>query len=274
MRLTSYREWESAVFEQAKADVSADITLTDIWRGYETLSYGKKQGSDNSAVRQIQKKILIILNGTPKLKDWAIKNEYKADGDFGKKTASALGLILNGKPFTNPENLKIGPKILKKLGLIPPKNYSPKIELLATTLVVEAGNGGNKEIQAVANVIANRVKARGKYTVTQTVLEKNQFSLWNPYQGKKPEDMLDAAKRYWRPENKKNWGRAVNYAKYLSLGTRFIDNTKGATHYYNPKIVFPKWAKVSTWKKHEVNLLHTYGRDTSVSWAKKPVLRS
>ena len=274
MLLTSFTEWKAKLFESDKADKTSEITLTDIWRGYDVLKFGARQISPTSALKTIQKKILINLNGNPKNKDWAIKNKFTVDGDFGKTTAAALGMVLTGKPFTDPTNLSIGPNTLKKLGFLEPPKYSLDVTLMATTLVVEAGGGGKKEIQAISNVIANRVVARKKYSAIQIILEKGQFSLWNPYDRSSKDKLLNSAMRHWRPENKKNWKYSVNMAKTILNKAAFEDNTRGATHYFNKEIVFPKWAKVPTWKKHETGLIHTFGRDTSVSWAKNPVLRA
>lgn len=274
MFLTSFTDWKDNIFESNKVDKNSEATLTDIWRGYEVLKFGARQVSQKSAIKQIQKKILDRLNSNPKHKDWAIKNAYKVDGDFGKKTADALGLILTGKPFSNPKNLSIGPNTLKKLGFLEPPRQTLDVGLLATTLVIEAGKGGKNEIKAVANVIANRVVARKKYSPIQIILEKNQFSLWNPYPRNSKDKLLDSCMRYRRPENKKYWQYSVEMAKVILNKKKFEDNTRGATHYFNKNIVFPRWAKVPTWKKHETNLIHTFGRDTSISWAKKPVIRA
>ena len=273
MLLTSFTEWKNRIFEE-KADKSSEITLTDIWRGYDKLKFGARQLYPESALKQIQKKILMKLNGNPKYKDWAIKNSYKVDGDFGKLTSDALGLVLTGSPFSNPNTVSIGPKTLRKLGFLEPPKYSTEVSLMATTLVVEAGKGGAEEIKAIANVISNRVFARKKYSPIQTILEPGQFSLWNAYNRDSPDKMLISAMRYWRPENKKNWKFAVETAQKVLNKSQFEDNTRGATHYFNKDIVFPKWAKVPTWKKHETGLIHTFGRDTSVSWAKRPILRA
>lgn len=274
MYLTSFTKWKDDIFESDKADKNSEITLTDIWRGYDVLKFGTRQVSPSSALKQIQKKILIKLNGNPKNKEWAITNKYNVDGDFGKLTGSALGLVLTGKPFSDPSNLSIGPNTLKKLGFLEPPIHSLDVQLMATTLVVESGKGGKNEIKAIANVIANRVTARRKYSAIQVILEQSQFSLWNPYKRDSKDTLAKSAMKYWRPENKKYWQYAVDMSKAILNGGKFEDNTRGATHYFNKAIVFPKWAKVPTWKKHETGLIHTFGRDTSISWAKKPVLRA
>ena len=68
MYLTSFTKWKDDIFESDKADKNSEITLTDIWRGYDVLKFGTRQVSPSSALKQIQKKILIKLNGNPKNK--------------------------------------------------------------------------------------------------------------------------------------------------------------------------------------------------------------
>ena len=74
--------------------------------------------------------------------------------------------------------------------------------------------------------------------------------------------------------NRKNWKDAVKVAKMMLAGRIKNDNTHGATHYYNPKIITPYWAKKSTWKPYKLsNMIHVFGLDTSSNWSKTPVIR-
>ena len=271
--IKSYNDWlKTLIFEQVWKSDSYELTIADIFRGYGTLSYSDTQTSPNSAIKQIQNKIISKLSENDKTKKWIVDHKYKADNSFGKNTADALGLVLN-KSFKDPTTLKIGPKTLALLGFKEPEKYSTDITLVALTLSVETGESGEEEMKAIANVIANRSFIR-KMTILDVILRDSQFSLWNPYQGKSNEDMVSSALKYWRPENSTTWPNAVKYAKLLINKSKFVDNTNGATHYYNPKVVVPHWAKATTWKSHNLSFVHDFGRETSTHWAKKPIVRS
>ena len=73
-----------------------------------------------------------------------------------------------------------------------------------------------------------------------------------------------------RYQNRDSWDLAVKYAKLLSKDGNFSDNTKGATHYYNPNKIEPDWGqKRKTWISHPPKGLdHIFGRDTTTKWSK------
>lgn len=61
-------------------------------------------------------------------------------------------------------------------------NKDEQIDYMARTAWGEARGEGSRGIQAVLNVIMNRVKAGSWYGATpkEVVLKKSQFSVWNP----------------------------------------------------------------------------------------------
>lgn len=275
----NFNKWISEINESSNRIKKA--TMVDIWRGYETLNYGDIQ-LGNSPLYKVQNRLIERLNSNNATQDWVKNNKFKPDNDFGKTTARALGLVLTGTEFKNPSNVKIGPKTLSNLGFKSPPVYSNNIKILATTLTVESGPDATKsEILAIANIILNRKKARNqynqrigqkrRYNVVDIAIDPSQFSLWNAYQNLPKNKMIDVVMERRRPENNKNWSYSVYIAKKLLNGSNIKDNTKGATHYFNPSIVTPEWAKGDSWVDHKLNLIHTFGRDTKTNWAKKPV---
>ena len=146
--INQFNEWLISINESANIN---NATLIDIWRGYETLNYKDHQNKSDSPLKQVQNRLIEILNVSNK--DWVKLNEFKADNDFGTKTARALGLCITGKEFKDPSNVKIGPNTLIKLGFKKPPTYSSNIKILATTLSVESGpNSENKEINNKINI--------------------------------------------------------------------------------------------------------------------------
>lgn len=282
MLYLNFNEW-IAINEQQQQQT---YTIRDIWRGYDKIKFGDRQFGGNSAISQIQKKLIEKLNANPKTKKWVIDNKFKPDNDFGNLTIRALGLVLTGSEFKNPKTVEVGPNTLRKLGFDTPPIYSTPIRILATTLTVEAGvEGTSDEVLAIANVILNRRFAKNKYSreikksdkrysVLDIVLEEGQFSLWNGYGNIDREDKVNKAMKQWRPENGKNWKYAVTIAKKMLSTEAIQDTTKGSTHYYNPKLVKPTWgAGNNKWVSNNLGLIHSFGRDTSIAWAKEPVKR-
>jgi len=111
-------------------------------------------------------------------------------------------------------------------------------QLLALTLVEEAGGEGAKGMQAVGNVIANRARygIRGN-TVSQVITSPKQFSAWNA-QGSIPRSLS-------RREGTPIYNQAYQIAGGILDGTS-KDITGGATDYYAPAKVTPSWANVYT----------------------------
>jgi len=277
--INQFNEWMINVNESINFKAA---TMIDIWRGYETLNYKDHQLKDDSALKQVQNRLIEILNTSHP--SWVKSNKFNPDNDFGLKTARALGLCITGKEFTDPSNVKIGPNTLSKLGFKKPTTYSNNIKILATTLSVESGpNSKNKEVIAISNVIINRKKAKNRYykkvnkqfSVIDITLDSSQFSLWNSYQNNDKSKMINGVMKRRRPENNTNWNYCVGIAKKMLSVSSIKDVTSGATHYYNSKCegcIVPSWGKGEYWVEHKIGLIHTFGRDTSTNWAKVPVI--
>lgn len=106
--------------------------------------------------------------------------------------------------------------------------------LLALTLYFEAGNQSHEGKVAVAQVIMQRVYDT-KGTVESVVRKPKQFSCWNDRHG---EDVLV------KPN------KAIYECMKIAEGCLSGKiQPSGWTHYYNPKLARPKWAKKMTNKK-------------------------
>ena len=110
-------------------------------------------------------------------------------------------------------------------------------ELLARAIYGEASNQGEEGMQAVGNVIMNRVNGKEWYgnTLTGVILKDKQFSVFNDPEGRNYKRMMGAT------EDDKEYQQALEIAEGLILGN-IDDNTGGATHYYNPDEANPDWA--------------------------------
>ena len=118
-----------------------------------------------------------------------------------------------------------------------------ELEIFAKTLFGEARGEKLSGIEAVANVILNRVKYAQKIgnfwwgkTIEDVCLKPFQFSCWNPKDPNHDLLMKDL-------KDDKIYQICERVAKRAIAG--FLpDNTKGATHYHT-KTVNPYWARCS-----------------------------
>tara|TARA_R110000824_G_C15052118_1_gene661558 strand:- start:86 stop:904 length:819 start_codon:yes stop_codon:yes gene_type:complete len=240
------------------------ITFNDIWYGYEKFKHGDMQSQPNSPLLVIQEKLY------KKFPEYAEEINFTPDNDFGDKTSKMIGKLFDTE-FKDLTSVKIGPNVLSKLGFEKPPTLSLPTKILAMTLSMEKYSNDIKEIQAIANIIANRSSA-GRGTLLNVVLKNKQFSGWNEYQPVKVDDSsINNIMREKRYMNRPSWDTAVKYAKLLLNGSNFEDNTNGATHYYNPDKVNPSWGKNSKyWISHGPDGLdHKFGRDTKSNWSKE-----
>ena len=239
------------------------ITLNDIWYGFEKFKHGDMQSKSDSPLLQIQKKLY------EKFPEYSEEIKFIPDNDFGDKTSNMVGKLYD-TTFKDLSSVEIGPNVLSKLEFKKPPTLTLPIKILAMTLAMEKYSNDIEEIQAIANIIANRSSA-GRGSVIDVVLKNKQFSGWNDYQPvKKEEGYINKIMRERRYMNRPSWDTAVKYAKLLLGGGSFEDNTKGATHYYNPSKVNPSWGKNSKyWIGHgPEGLDHEFGRDTKSNWSK------
>lgn len=248
-----------------------DIKLNDIWYSLDKLKYGDMQSANNSPLKQVQKR---LLNYNEELKEYGEDIGFKADNDFGPSTAKMIGKLF-GVTFKDLSTVEIGPKTLTKLGFKKPTNLSVDEFIVAITLAMEYRKESEVDIKAIANVIANR-NAAGRGNVVDVVLDSSQFSGWNKYQPVTSNmKTIKKVLRTGKYHNRDSWDLAIKYAKLLLSGANFSDNTKGATHYYNPTNPDvlknpPEWGKESdTWIPHPPKgLKHIFGRDGESNWAK------
>lgn len=246
--------------KQILSEAASNLTMKDLWAGSK-LVYGDEQKANNSPLRTIQTALI------KRFPEYAKKKKMAATGYFGPKTAEMIGMLW-GQTYSTYDNVAIGINTLKKLGFKPTtqttsnkKSNSASVNIIATTLVLEAGGEGDRGMQAIANVLRNRSNKKGT-TPVKEALQNKQFSMWNDYNAgnEQMSDVISRAKKHPK------WNIAVDYAKRINS---LPDVTNGATHYYNPHKVNPVWgADSETWKQHKNIGNHKFGRDTTVSWAR------
>lgn len=114
------------------------------------------------------------------------------------------------------------------------------VDTLARTAWGEERSLGKEAMTAVCNVVLNRVKLQGwrGLTITEVCLKPGQFDCWLPsdpnYQ--KMRDVTISNPRF---------AMAMQIATSAVAGT-LVDNTGGATYYYNTTIPEPYWARGHT----------------------------
>ena len=120
------------------------------------------------------------------------------------------------------------PKPIPPGGKEPSITDFPVVDIMARLIWGEAEGEGAIGMQAVGNVIMNRVDAKSKYgaDAQDIIMEQNQFSaIDDPERIKKMMDLT---------EDNIDYIQALEISKKLLAG-ELEDITNGATHYYNPK---------------------------------------
>lgn len=107
------------------------------------------------------------------------------------------------------------------------KDMASQIDPIARVIISEAGGEGMSGMQAVANVILNRVSERGRGFAKQTTPFK-VISAPGQFEGYKN-------KQYSRADKHPNWNQAKRIASQMLSGN-LEDITGGATYYHNPRI--------------------------------------
>jgi spore germination cell wall hydrolase CwlJ-like protein len=105
------------------------------------------------------------------------------------------------------------------------QNLEP-LDILARTIYAEAEGESYKGKLAVASVIYIRAK-KDINKMVDVVLKPKQFSCWNSGVPKEGQGQA--------------WKDSLEIAQRLLSGN--FKSIVNATHYYNPKIAFPKWAR-------------------------------
>jgi len=143
--------------------------------------------------------------------------------------------------------------------LVENKAYLPNVssdEIIAATIVGEAGGESKNGMIAIKNVLDNRAKKKGSSAAGEAIRPK-QFSMWNSatkgvsvrsdFDPTKLQSVIDSYKTH------KKWNEALQIAK-----ASHSDLTKGANMYYaHNKIKPPYWTK--GWKQTTVIGNHTFG---------------
>lgn len=130
-------------------------------------------------------------------------------------------------------------------------------EIIAATIIGEAGGEGNDGMIAIKNVLDNRAKKKGT-TAAGEALRPKQFSMWNKatsgvstkddFDSEKIQSVIDQYKGHSK------WGMALRIAR-----GNYDDLTKGANMYYaHKKIKPPYWTK--DWEQTAVIGNHTFGK--------------
>jgi len=154
-----------------------DYSVKDVKDG-KILNYGDKDTKEGNALKKIQKKLGIGV-----------------DGEYGVGTLKALAKELDIDLCKQKDyNIPIGPNGMKKLGIkenlvITKENREDYI--LASTLVIENFNASNTELFAILSSIKNRANTCNK-SMEHMVLIPKQYSTWDYYneldkEGKKKE---------------------------------------------------------------------------------------
>lgn len=158
-------------------------------------------------------------------------------------------------PQTTPEMLKYRINGSDKYGPLygEPINFPKEIQpatkpfvnvdenekkLLAEMIFGEARGCSREEKIAVAYTAINRVNDRKRWngtTLTEVIKKPFQYSCFN--HGNPNKTKLENPERY----NTKAWDECLDVAKIV-LSKEVNDPTNGATHYFNPRIVKPRWA--------------------------------
>jgi spore germination cell wall hydrolase CwlJ-like protein len=121
--------------------------------------------------------------------------------------------------------------------------------LLALTLYGEARSEGARGMQAVGNVITNRIRdPRYPNNVSSVIMQRRQFSVWTTDDvtrregGTTPAALKASIKT---PGDKQSFDTAYKIAGDILAG-KSPDITGGATSYYNPKTSSPNWGSKAT----------------------------
>lgn len=130
------------------------------------------------------------------------------------------------------------------------------VAVVTCTLWREARGEGRKGIEAVASVIANRMRERN-LSAMEVCLEKGQFSCWRSDEVVTPTSgFFRKDKSNLSAEESKVWDFCLRIAVALVNG-RFTPRIS-ANHYYNPSKCRPSWGR----KMKSVTVIgrHRFGR--------------
>lgn len=170
-----------------------------------------------------------------------IKSAIGNKGEFNPKKSDITKEVMDVPPQSQPAHVQPAVRHSQTTNVVDQQKLKDAYVVIAT-LWGEARGEGEVGMQAVMNVIMNRCKgdfnkARG------VVLKRKQFSIWNGVPD--PEaSSLKLAQGFRNKEIKDS----ASYLKAVEIVDKAMkgslpDITDGATFYFNPHKVFPKWAK-------------------------------
>jgi hypothetical protein len=141
-------------------------------------------------------------------------------GGSGGSGGGGAGMVYSGRNGASARDMRGGDR-----------------ELLAKTLMAEAGGEGYEGMLAAGAVIHNRANTKGYGdSLRDVIMKPGQFSAWNGVTGYAGgEGGLDM--------DKINPSEHALKAADAILSGSFEDPTGGATHYYNPSVANPKWGQ-------------------------------
>jgi hypothetical protein len=129
-------------------------------------------------------------------------------------------------------------------------------ELLARTIMAEAGNQGPVGMMGVGSVIMNRLQNPSYGNdFTSVILQPGQFSAWNSVTGYAGGEQGQDMSKIQPSE------QAYMVADQI-LDGNYNDPTGGATHYYNPRISNPNWGQQAggNWQQIGAHLFGVAGK--------------
>lgn len=155
-----------------------------------------------------------------------------------------VGLVLAGSIYAQePESRETETRVQQEERKISYKtsDFSKDSEsvLLARMIFGEARGCSYLERVAVGYTAINRAKDGKKWngeTVKEAILKQKQYSCFNE-DDKNREKLIDPEK-----EDAKSFYECLEVSRRILSGKE-KDPTNGATHYFNPNIVLPDWAK-------------------------------
>ena len=138
-------------------------------------------------------------------------------------------------------------------------------DILAKTIMAEAGNQSQLGMLGVGSVIMNRLRNPGYgSTLQDVILKPGQFSPWNSYTGyaggAQGQDMMKL-----QPSQ-----MAYAVADQI-LDGNYKDPTNGALNFYNPALSNPRWGKSAGGNWMQIGD-HLFGTAGSKSTKDKPML--
>lgn len=159
------------------------------------------------------------MNAERGVLDHEAERSYRAQPGGGSGGGGA-GMVYSGRNGASARDMRGGDR-----------------ELLAKTLMAEAGGEGYDGMLAAGAVIHNRANTTGYGdSLRDVIMKPGQFSAWNSVTGYAGgEGGLDMDKI--TPNE-----HALKAADAILSGN-FEDPTGGATHYYNPSVANPKWGQ-------------------------------